>query len=104
LPSAPGHAAQQELLAAWINLNDQPFGRHARSLQKLLQGHAPGLGKELVRRAVKDVARMVTNDDYKSFVTEARTALMSCSPFDLPQDRFAIWHSFTLRFVPHYRS
>jgi hypothetical protein len=61
--------------------------------------------KGSVKKAlIKDVARMVTNDDYKSFVTEARRALMSCSPFDLPQDRFAIWRSFTLRFVPHYRS
>ena len=61
-------------------------------------------GGTVTKAQVQQVARTVTDDDYRSFVVEARGALMDCSPFDLPQDRFAIWRSFTLRFVPNYRS
>ncbi len=49
---------------------------------------------------IQDSARMVRDERFKGFVLEARRALKSCSPFDLPSESYDIWRSFTMRFVP----
>ena len=54
----------------------------------------------VLKAEIKEIGRMVNDEAYKSFVLDARAALMSCSPFELPADSYGIWRSFTMRFVP----
>ena len=49
---------------------------------------------------IKEIGRMVNDQAYQTFVVDARAALMSCSPFELPPETYGIWRSFTMRFVP----
>ncbi|MEM7226437.1 MAG: hypothetical protein AAF495_25920, partial [Pseudomonadota bacterium] len=54
----------------------------------------------VLKAEIKEIGRMVNDEPYKTFVLDARAALMSCSPFTLPDDKYVIWRSFTMRFVP----
>ena len=54
----------------------------------------------LTKAKVQDIGRMVTDDAFKDFATSAHRALTACSPFELPAEQYAIWQSFTMRFVP----
>ncbi len=48
---------------------------------------------------ILDVARMVDNPGFADFARNARSAFQRCSPYALPDDRYAIWNSFVLRFL-----
>ena len=48
---------------------------------------------------ILDVARMVESQNFAAFARNARSAFQSCSPYELPADRYAIWNSFVLRFL-----
>ena len=49
---------------------------------------------------IQEAARMVNDDHFKSFAVQARDSLRICSPFKLPNDKYDIWRSFTMRFLP----
>ena len=49
---------------------------------------------------IVDVQRMVADAYYRSAAENARRAILSCSPFDLPLDQFEIWREMTLNFDP----
>lgn len=49
---------------------------------------------------IQEAAQMVNDDHFKDFAVQARTALKICSPFNLPEDKYDIWRSFTMRFLP----
>lgn len=48
---------------------------------------------------ILDVSRMVDSASFADFARNARSAFQSCSPYELPADRYAIWNSFVLRFL-----
>lgn len=60
-------------------------------------------GGGVTKAEIQQVGQMVLDEDYKAFATKAHGALMACSPFALPPDKYAIWQSFTMRFVPRNR-
>ena len=49
---------------------------------------------------IREAAQMVNDEHFKDFAVQARNALKICSPFNLPNDRYDIWRSFTMRFLP----
>lgn len=59
---------------------------------------------QVTKAEVQEVGRMVVDDEFKAFATTAHGALKACSPFKLPAESYAIWRSFTMRFVPRRRS
>lgn len=54
-----------------------------------------------VRKAdIVDQARMGRDPYFRSAAENARRAILKCSPFNLPADKFAIWRAMRLQFNP----
>lgn len=90
-------AVREQIRQCWL-LSPEETQEPALSVEIAVAFEKDG---RLLRADIQDTGRMVRDQDFKDIAVGAQRALRSCSPFDLPAEHYAIWKSFTLRFVPH---
>ena len=49
---------------------------------------------------IMNFERMFSDQFFRSAAENARRAILKCSPFDLPPNRYEVWRDLTLRFDP----
>jgi hypothetical protein len=74
----------------------------AREAESLVVGIKVQLNRDGSVRAVKitDTGRMATDAFFRSAAENARRAILSCQPFDLPPKRYEVWRDLRFRFNP----
>ncbi|MEM7172451.1 MAG: hypothetical protein AAF530_19945 [Pseudomonadota bacterium] len=92
------HAVRAQMASCWfLDPNNPPAS--TMTVDFRLQLDRNGI---VTKVEVQQVARMVNDKPFSRFARQARQAVISCSPFELPAEHFAIWQDFTMRFVPKH--
>ncbi len=89
-------AIQQQMAACW---RIEPGARDAHDLVVQVYVRLNRDGSVLVANIV-DNSRMATDAFYRSAAENARRAILSCQPFELPPKRYEVWREMTLNFNP----
>jgi hypothetical protein len=89
-------AIQQQMSACW---RIEPGARDAQDL--IVQVHVL-LNRDgsVLRASIVDNSRMATDAFYRSAAENARRAILSCQPFELPPKRYEVWREMKLTFNP----
>ena len=89
-------AIQQQMAACW---RIEPGARDAQDLVVQVYVRLNRDGSVLVANIV-DNRRLATDAFYRSAAENARRAILSCQPFELPPKRYEVWREMTLNFNP----
>ncbi|MFQ6018589.1 MAG: cell envelope integrity protein TolA [Kiloniellaceae bacterium] len=90
------HAIQRQLFRCW---RLDPGARDAHDLVVEIRVTLNPDGS--VRNAnIVDIVRTVQDSYFRSAAENARRAILTCSPFQLPPKKYNIWRQLTLRFNP----
>ena len=77
----------------------EPGARDAQDLVVQVYVRLNRDGSVLVANIV-DNSRFTTDPFYRSAAENARRAILSCQPFELPPKRYEVWREMTLNFNP----
>ncbi len=90
-------AIQQQMSACW---RIEPGARDAQDL--IVQIHVL-LNRDgsVLHANIVDNRRMATDAFYRSAAENARRAILSCQPFELPPKRYEVWREMKLTFNPN---
>ncbi len=89
-------AIQRQMSACW---RIEPGARDAQDLVVQVYVRLNRDGSVVVANIV-DNSRMVKDPFYRSAAENARRAILSCQPFELPPKRYEVWREMTLNFNP----
>jgi outer membrane biosynthesis protein TonB len=89
-------AIQQQMSACW---RIEPGARDAQDLVVVIHVLLNRDGSVRVASIV-DNSRMATDAFYRSAAENARRAILSCQPFQLPPKRYEVWRDMKLTFNP----
>ncbi len=89
-------AIQQQMRGCW---RIEPGARDAQDLvvQVFVRLNRDG---SVVFANIVNPSRMATDAFYRSAAENARRAILSCQPFELPPKRYEVWREMTLNFNP----
>ncbi len=89
-------AIQQQMRGCW---RIEPGARDAQDLvvQVFVRLNRDG---SVVFANIVNNSRMATDAFYRSAAENARRAILSCQPFELPPKRYEVWREMTLNFNP----
>jgi len=91
-------AIQQQMARCW---QIEPGARDAESL--IVEIRVKLNPDATVRAAdIVDFERMFRDSFYRSAAENARRAILRCSPFDLPTNKYDVWRELTLKFDPSH--